>query len=569
MNFKKFFVMTAFCGILFSSVAFAQGVPDSAKSGVVEKSVKPVAAVERNVLQENIFQTLEYPKTDLLMDKDKEIMVKGFQFIGNTLFESAELQSVVAKFTNKPIHFKELQEAVAAINAFYIKKGFFLSRSVLPAQDITNGLVSITIVEGELGEVLVQGNNFYKADFIKEHFFCTVGRVVNYKLLLKSLMILNSYPDLSVKVVMQKGKAPRTVDLVLTVEDKRPLHFFLDYNNLGSKYVSRHRTGTGMEYSNLLVGGDKLTVREVNGIPIRNMGYAQADYSLPVNQYGTRVKGSYAWSSFNVQREFRQLDAGGASQVVSLELAHPLEKTLTSNIDATVGLDVKRVKNYLLGDISSEDKLSILRLGFSGDFLENSTKGRNYYNIVLAQGLSDVIGAKDTSNPSRFGAESTFLKSNIDLARYQQLPFNSTLLLKGSAQLASDVLPVSEQFAVGGLDTVRGFAEAELLGDYGTVLNLELILPPPVIGDYKMPFLGKRVKDVMSFVAFIDHGVTYLKHAMAGENKNSEIVGAGFGTRFDLGDGLNARLEVGFPVAGQESSSGDNAVVYAQVLKKF
>ena len=565
-----FFVVPAL--LLSASPAFAQTtVPSEARSGVVEKSLdKKVPAPSTSAQREQIFQHLDFPQTNMQMDEGKALDVKAFNITGNTIFKSRDLMPLVARYAKPGVHFKDLLTACEAINVFYREKGFFLTRAILPEQEIKDGVVTIQVVEGRLGRVIVEGGKFYKPEFIKNHFVCAEKGVFNYNRLMRSLVVLNEYPDLQVRAVLQKGQEPFTTDILVTVVDKRPLHAFVDYNNVGSRYVSRYRTGTGFEYSNLLTQGDKVSLREVNGSPIRTQGYASAGYELPINAYGTKASVSYMWSDFDVQREYRRLNAGGQSQAVSVALSHPLKRTLTSSMDATLGFDHKNLKNYLLGMTTSDDRLRIVNFCLIGDFLEKTMWGRDYYKLTLSQGVPDVMGGDGRNNAaaSREGAGSYFLKSNIELGRYQRLFWDMMLLVKGQTQMASDVLPASEQFVIGGADTVRGFPSSEHLGDTGSLLNAELTLPP-FFGVHQVPFVHKTVKEFMQVVAFIDYGITQARNPQPGESRSYEIAGAGFGTRFNFGHDLSVKVDVGFPVAGPKPSSGDSAAVYVQAIKKF
>lgn len=570
MVFRKILAVAVFGALVLPTAALAQDVPAGAQSGVVEKSVTPPPPLKKEVPKTDIFQKLEYPKTELLLDQGKKVKVKDFKFTGNTIFSGAELKGAVAQFANKSLSFNDLQGAIAAVNALYIGKGYFLARAILPAQDVTSGIVHIAVVEGHLGEVIVQGNQFYTAEFIRSQFSCTVQGVLNYHSLLRSLILINEYPDLAARAVMQKGKAPYTVDILLTVEDKRPLHFTIDYNNFGSRYVSRHRTGAGMEYSNLVFGGDKISLRGVNGWSVDTLKYGSVGYSLPVNKKGTTFQASYARSDFEVQKEYRALDAHGESETISLDLIHPLRRNFTSSLDMFLGFDFKNAKNYLVGDISSEDDLRILRAGFTGNRVDMDFHGRDFLDLKLSRGL-DSMGAtkKDDPNVSRTGSGGAFTKVNMDLARYQQMPLDSVLMVKTMTQFSGDALPVSEQIAVGGANTVRGYPEAEHMGDYGTVINLELSKPMMLFGESKVPFVGKEIRDVVRVAGFYDYGRAYLEKPQAGEKKRYSIAGAGAGVRLDLGHNLNVKVDVGFPVSGEKSSEGDEAVTYFQVFKKF
>lgn len=572
MGFKSRVLCVAIlCMFSITTLAAAQDVPGSAKSGVVEKNLLPVPEIPAAAQEKNIFQQLEYPKTDLLLDEGREITVSSFEFTGNTIFKTSVLKSLVRKYTHRPVHFKDLQDALRAVNEYYIEKGYFLARAVLPAQDIANGVINIVVVEGKLGDVIIEGAKFYKTGFIKSRFSCSSNGVLNYHRLFKALILLNEYPDLSVKAVMQKGKEPYTVDVVLKVTDKRPSHFTVNYDNYGSRYVSRQHSGIGMEYSNLWLNGDKFALNGVSGTPTRNLLYGGVAYSVSINNYGTRAGISYTKSNFDVQREFRRLNAGGVSETIGLVLAQPLQRTLTSALDVALGFDHKTAENYLLGDLSSQDKLRIVKLSLTGNNLDARFMGRNYFDLGVSKGLSGFMGgSKDNAvDMSRTNVGGGFLKGNLDLGRYQKLPLNCMLTVKGSLQLADAALPVSEQMAIGGADTVRGYAQAEHLGDTGEVFNVELNTPVPFFGNYKVPFVKRPIKDVVRLVGFMDYGNVFLKKPEAGETKHSEITGAGFGFRLDFGHDLNAKLDFGFPVAGHKSSSGDDVVTYLQVSKKF
>ncbi|MBF0490633.1 MAG: ShlB/FhaC/HecB family hemolysin secretion/activation protein [Candidatus Omnitrophica bacterium] len=563
--------------------AMAQQVPGSAKSGVVERNIKtpdmfrePLATeatptVAKTAKEDAVLRELDEVQASLTRKSGKHIVVSHFRFSGNTVFTGIYLEDLLSSYKNKPIDFQDLQVALAIVNKKYASQGYFLARAILPTQEITNGIVEIQIVEGHLGEVIVEGGRFYKADFIRDHFPCATNGIINYNALLKSIILLNEYPDLDVKVILQKGKNSSTTDTVLKVQDRRPLHFFSDYNNFGSRYVARHQMGTGAVYSNLIVGGDKISINEVHGLPFHRMTYVNTEYSLPINAYGTRFGISYGWSEFDVQKEFRALDSGGRSQTVSLELRHPLQRTLTSNADLLFGFDAKDSRNYLLGHINSVDRLRIVKVGVSGDAFDSSLKGRNYFSALLSKGVANTFGASGHDNPlsSRAGAGGALLKANFDLARYQRLPMDSVLLLKLSTQMADDVLPVSEQLAIGGENSVRGYPESEHLGDYGGVLNLELTAPLPFWKNYKLALINKELKDFLKLVGFFDYGKVYLKNPQVGEAKSHQIAGSGFGFRFDFNYDLNMLLDFGFPVAGDKSSSGDKEVTYLQVIKKF
>jgi len=87
---------------------------------------------------------------------------------------------------------------------------------------------------------------------------------------------------------------------------------------------------------------------------------------------------------------------------------------------------------------------------------------------------------------------------DLELGRLGSLPLSqSQFVLRGAAQLSSSPLLPVEQFAVGGVDTVRGYRENRLVRDQGVAGSAELHLPLIV---------GRGGEQVLAMVPFFDVG---------------------------------------------------------------
>ncbi len=84
------------------------------------------------------------------------ISVKSFRFAGNTLLNEAQIAPAVASYLNRPIGFKELQQAASAVSDAYRAAGW-LVRVYLPRQEIKDGIVTLQIVEGIFGKLRFEG----------------------------------------------------------------------------------------------------------------------------------------------------------------------------------------------------------------------------------------------------------------------------------------------------------------------------------------------------------------------------------------------------------------------------
>ena len=555
-----------FSSSAFQDVAAAGGVPQGDSSRLVT-----AGGAESSGQTGDVSRRLDYPESELKMMEEQKIEVGSFSFDGNTIFTGHELSALLEPYLLKPLRFKDLQEILGVINSHYKKKGFFLARAILPAQDFSNWVLKVVVVEGRLGDVVVDGNKHYTTEFIKSHFSCSVKGVINYREMYRSLLLLNEYPNVFVKVVMRKGQQPGTADIVLKVNDKSPTRFFVDANNYGSRNVTKYFGGMGMDRSNLLLDGDKVQVQGVMGVPVNTLAYGKIDYSLALNRAGTRFGVSYDKTAFEVQKEFRAIDAKGASETLSFFLTHPVYRDLNQKADVQLGFDIKKSENHMLGQLSSEDNLRVLRMALNADRMDASRNGRNTLSLELSQGIPDVLGGSRANDDlaSRVGAGGDFAKTNVELARFQKLPFRSIITTRARAQFSGDILPSVEQFSIGGANTVRGFSQSKHTGDYGVVLNSELLSPIPFSEEVRIPFTRKYVDEVIRIAGFVDYGMAYLNNPQVGEYTDYEIAGVGVGLRFDFGQDFNAKLDVGFPVAGKDAESGGGPETYFQVFKKF
>ena len=137
------------------------------------------------------------------------------------------------------------------------------------------------------------------------------------------------------------------------------------------------------------------------------------------------------------------------------------------------------------------------------------------------------------------------------LSRTQPLPWGTQLFVRLEGQVASGALLSSEQMSAGGANTVRGYLEAERLGDNGLQSSVEL--RSPLLDSKYAPF----VKD-WRLSAFYDSAALWVNQPLPGENTTFALASAGMGTRFSMLDVLSGSLDVAFPlVSGSTTKAGD------------
>jgi hemolysin activation/secretion protein len=142
------------------------------------------------------------------------------------------------------------------------------------------------------------------------------------------------------------------------------------------------------------------------------------------------------------------------------------------------------------------------------------------------------------------------------LTRQQDLPHGAQLWGSVTGQLTNDVLVSSEQLAAGGADSVRGYLEAETLGDEGVTLQTEA--RSPSIAKY----LGGPLKS-WRFHLFYDAAVVNLTDAQVGQRTSYGLQSAGIGTRVNLWGYLNGVLQDAQTLnRGPDTRPGTNRVLF-------
>jgi len=476
----------------------------------------------------------------------QRVVVKEFRITGATLVPLDKLKAAVQPYEGRELSFDEMKEAAAAVTALYQREGHLLARALIPPQDYKDGVVELLVLEGKLGELKVEGNEYYSTEFIRSHFDAGLLEMEDFQ---RALLLLNEYPDLKVRAVLKPGTTPGTADVVLKVTDTLPLHGQLDYNNFGSLGTGVNKLGLMLEAGNL-VGGDKLTVRGVAGFPSVANNFIQVNYVVPVDADGTKVGAAYSSGAYTVGRELEILDLRGEADIFTFSVSRALTRTTTRSSDIFLTLSHNDVRNSILGEPFNRDRYTAVRLGYSLDLRD--LDGRTFMRAVASRGIG---GLEDFTTVSRLGAEGDFTKLNLDLARVQTLSPGFYAVIRGSAQLTNDPLVSAEGIVVGGPDSVRGYPQGELVGDAGYVVSFEL--RKSIVGnDFQV-------------VGFLDHGTAVRRFAILDDNDRRSLTGAGFGFRIVPWKNANLRVDIGFPVTPAQSSSRLNPAVYTQFSTRF
>jgi hemolysin activation/secretion protein len=543
------------CCLLAFSLSASVFVPQpSSSAGVIEREIqKEYDAVEVSPEREVPDITIDLPTPELSLQDWQKIRVDKIQFVGNTVFSDEELQAAICSGLDNSLCMKDIRTICTKVRAKYLEEGYFLTRVYPPAQEINNHTLKLEIIEGKLGEITVIGNQYYSTSFIKKYFAPFQEGPLQYNAFMKALFLLNENSDVQAGAIFKKGTVVGTADVIIRITDKRPAHLYFNFNNYGSHFNSLYRTGSRIDYGNLFKYGDMLSLTGVVGSPVRILQFFNLDYQIPVwVAKGTKLHGSILLSkSQDPQR--RPFKCEGSSEIGSIGVEQPIQRTRSLSTDLTVAFDIKTIKNFIDNSTATTDNLREFRCDFSIDYFD-SLDGRNLAFLGFVQGIPHFLGASPSvsSHSSRLGGGGLFSILYLNYTRLQKLPQSIFLTINFNSQYSPYKLPLAEQFYIGGMGTVRGYPLAIGLGDFGYFLNLEATFPPFGIEDKKVPFMKKTWREFFQWFLFIDNGQTYLNAKTPNEIRYVQLTSAGLGVRLFAPQNFDFYWDLAFPITPQE-----------------
>lgn len=539
--------------------------PPQSNAGIIDKQIQEEHQVETLSPTKDIpVLDVDIPDKTFSVPDGAMVYIRSFEFEGNTILSQAQLQQIAAPYTERKLFGSDIKELCRLIQNTYAEKGYILTRVFPPVQDIRDATLKIEIIEGTLGEVEIRGNKHYSTSFIRKYFSSQIGEIVNYNSILRSLLLLNEFDDLSVGAVFKKGKEKGSADLVIVAKDKLPVHIYADYNTYGSNLTTLGRTGLRVNAGNLITSGDKLSVLEVVGYPVDHLNFTNAIYSIPLTHNGMHMDISYLFSMFKVNR-YNSYDLHGSSNIAGFRIHQALQRSRRFSTDVRLGFDYKQLLNKQQNITYSYDKLRVLSVGGNLDFID-SFQGRLIADFNFYAGIPNFLGGLHAVDPqcSRYGAGGRFFIGNLDVRRLQRLPYDSLLIFSASMQGTPNKLPISQQIYIGGIDNVRGYRLSTALGDNGYYGTLEYRFPIPYLKDHKIPWTKNRTfKDFFQFTCFSDTGAVFLNGAVSGEPAPTYITSVGVGLRIYNLWRFDISYDSGFPLTQDQKTA--TAIQYVKV----
>ena len=500
------------------------------------------------------------PATGASAGKGSVFLLRRVVLTPSELLSSQELAAVSAKYEGHQVSIADLNRLVEDINHLYLSKGEVTARAALPAQQITNGEVKITLIEGRVGKISIANRTRTRDSYILNSLHLEPGQLIRVEQLQQNLSFLNNTSDLKIKAVLQPGAEFGTSNLDLQVEEPPNQSTVLFFDNAGRDGVGNERLGLVERYSSLLGLRDPLTVGVYGAAG--TLDYSTS-YELPVNRWGTRLGANFDDNRIQILSGSTQdYGVSGHSMSSSLKLSQPL--VVNPRVHWTASMSADYIKSLLQSQDTPLSNTLVRSLDFatSLDILDHN--GLWSFSDTLTVGYHNLGGTRD------------FLKYDSSIVRMQNLKWGLTGLVRLTGQTnALNYLPTVEQFQVGGVATVRGYPEGRQIGDRGYTGTAELQFPAPFRRDR---ILGLPLRRRLREALFFDSGAVYDSYRTSGRPPGDDryLTSVGGGLIVSLSRYFSGRFDWGVPLRNTQGIPAVRFHFYLQsspplagLLRKF
>jgi len=550
-------------------------------------------------------------KLTLPEDTTPRLVVKELRISGNTLIATAELLSnmpLVYNASDKPLSQAEsqylydfrilydvilqpgqsrqvssrtIQGFTQYILSIYRERSYAGIYVYVPAEAVRDGvklrdeILPIEVLEAKITEVTVNAydpdqnkveKGYLSSSAIQEWSPIKAGQVANQKELDDFVNLLNLNPDRYVSAVVTRGAEPNSLAVGYDVYEANPWHYFIQVDNSGTE-ERQWTPRIGLINTNLFGVDDTFTAIYQapwdSGIDENYSLYGSYDFPLMTPRLRLNLYGGY--SEFDVTPAAGDISFLGGGTFYGGTLRYNVYQTDGWFFDVTGSLSHERSKvtpSLFPTWLGTDIKIDLWGAGVEAHRSDDMSNTSIAWNRVESMGGS----SKSEFTLARLDAEPDFVIHTTSANHSQYLDPNKIQRLSGTFQwITSDErLVPSKMTTFGGMYTIRGYDEYEIVADGGILLSgqyeFDLVkydeskeigkTRPEGMQEEKKPWLRK-----LAPLAFVDYGRAKTKAPLATDEKGHQtLLSIGVGTLLELGDNFSGGVYYGYPLKATDDT---------------
>lgn len=534
-----------------------QGIVEYPDLGITKADIeKLIEGIRFDLMQEYKVEESGFTKTEL--EEVSGLLVEIEEETLDRHVTDLEVQKLVwlvrEQRSSRGITLGQIETVADRITQFYRERGFILAKAYIPKQEVRDGIVTLTLLLGTLGEVAVFDNQMYGSSVIASSFNSMLTKPVTSSAVEENLYLINDYPGVVATGFFQPGSQVGDTRLNINVKAEESFDANLRLDNHGSEQTGLYRLYGEAFWHNPLGNADQLQIAAMYTGEPSNTSYYQFRYSTRLFSPRFNISAGASNNDFI-------LGPGNSETVDNLGI---FGETVQSDVTATYTFKRSRTASYF-GDLVYDQIESQTRLGAVGgaddpslDDIVNNLSFNYRYDVlneeskILHQGSVKLIsGAFEFGNEEGQDENYNILNVDYSLLTFWKVPFfesTSRLIYRTSLQYASSPLSSINQYALAGPSKVRGYPVNQFSADNAVFMGLDWLFNAPDILDISVG--DSNFKDMIKPFFFIDGawGQT-LSLVEATDDSTGQIFDAGFGFQFSYLNNIQGNLQFAFPVS--------------------
>lgn len=272
--------------------------------------------------------------------------------------------------------------------------------------------------------------------------------------------------------------APANADTAAKAPAPSEFHGSVELNNQYSPDTDPLRATLSLSYSNLFSTQDETSaLYQIAPQDPHQVGVFVGSYTAHPLPDGLQPSLYFIDSNTNVPGSDAAGGVLGKGQVIGVRMSHALGSATQS---LTLGFDYKHFSNATLRDDGSVSSTPVSYLNLSLAYAGRWTEAQRDAALTVSANFGPHGGA-NTANAyaeDDFRERADYFYVRADAELVTPLPKGVRLYLRLAGQYSHQSLIIDEDYPVAGSDGVRGYLEAEVLGDRALKSTVQLQSPP-------------------------------------------------------------------------------------------
>ena len=382
-----------------------------------------------------------------------------------TLISETKIKNIIDKYINKCNYLSDLKNIINEINALYIDSGYITSQSYITSQDISNGTLDLSVIEGKIANITPNES------FINTAFFMQKNKPLNIRDIEIALENINRLNSNDATMSLAPSDEVGYTDVIVENNSTKRINGFVGVDNYGGKRTGEAQVSAGLGLENIFNINDILNIyyntsnkhfQDENSI---GNGY---DFSFPIG------RATFTFSQRNgryeqfVRTGTNTFLTQGRTKTYTFDTHYKLYHDQKHRLGVDASISNYKTRNMFASVHLDTSSYRLTRAKLSFDYLYQIPGFYIYTDVSFTKGV-DLF-----NNYHHTMLDDEYEYFNFSLSAMKDFyPFRYTMNLY--SQYSNDELFGADKISIGGPYSVRGFNKEGLSGNSGYYIRNELI----------------------------------------------------------------------------------------------